>query len=261
MKRRDFLKSSSAVSLPILLNGFGLGVLPQMAALSGLEGTDKILILIQLNGGNDGLNTVIPLASYDNLAGYRGNILIPENQILQIDETVGFHPAMMDMYNMYQDGKIHVVEGVAYPNQNRSHFRSTDIWSTGSEANEFLTTGWMGRYFQNIAPEFPDNYPNSEYPDPFALTIGSLVSETCQGVTTNFSLALNDPAALAPLTEAEIGELPNTNYGAELAYLIDAIAQTNAYSEVILAAADAGTNMSELYSDDNRLAQQLRTVA
>jgi hypothetical protein len=90
--------------------------------------------------------------------------------------------------------------------------------------------------------------------------MGSLVSETCQGPLTNFSLALNDPFALTPLTEAEASNLPDNNYGKELRFLIDAIAQTNAYSSVITDAANLGTNQAT-YPANNRLAGQLKNVA
>ena len=262
MKRRAFLQTGSAISLPILINGTSLGFLPRSAFFNFLEeDSDRVLVLVQLNGGNDGLNTVIPVDQYTNLAQVRQNILIPENQVLPIEDGVGFHPAMTGMRSMYEDEQMAIVQGVAYPNQNRSHFRSSDIWVTGSAADEFLTTGWMGRYFDGQHPDYPTNYPNPEYPDPFAITLGAIVSETCQGISFNFSMALTDPFALGQLGTGAIGDLPDTSYGHELAYLIESIAQTNAYSEVVSAAAENGSNMSELYEDANRLAQQLKTVA
>ena len=243
-----------------MLNGMQLGAVPFPFMMGQGPENDRVLVLVQLNGGNDGLNCVIPKDQYSKLNALRGNIMIPETSVLNVEDTIAFHPSMALMRDMYQDGKMGVVQSVAYPNQDRSHFRSTDIWTSGSEADEYLTTGWLGRYFYNDHPEYPEGFPNSEYDAPFALTMGSLISETCQGPLTNFSLALNDPFALAPLSEGEAGNLPDNNYGKELRFLIDAIAQTNAYASVITDAANLGSN-NVTYPANNRLAGQLKNVA
>ncbi|GJM36049.1 MAG: hypothetical protein DHS20C18_50500 [Saprospiraceae bacterium] len=262
MKRRHFLQTTGAVvSLPVLLNGMKISTLPQTALFNNMNlENDRVLVIIQLNGGNDGLNMIIPIDQYDNLANARANILLPENSILPATDTTGFHPAMTGLKSLYDDGRIGVVQSAGYPDQNRSHFRSTDIWTSGSPAGEFWTTGWLGRYFEERNPDFPENYPNQEFPDPFAITMGSTVSETCQGTVANFSMTLNDPFNLTALTEGEPGDVPNTPYGEELTFLRTAIAQTNAYSENITAAAELGNNMAT-YPDDNRLALQLKNVA
>ncbi len=261
MKRRDFLKAGSSVSIPLMLNGFGLRAIPRNMLAGPMGQSDKVLVLVQLNGGNDGLNTIIPLERYSQLSKVRSNILIPESKVILVEDGIGFHPNMQGLKEVYDNGRLGVIRGVAYPNQNRSHFRSTDIWTTGSSADEFKTTGWLGDYFSMQYPDYPDNYPNPEHPDPFALTIGSIVSETCQGLGSNFSLAMTDPFNLSPLPEGATGSIPPTNYGSELAFLLEAIKQTNAYAETITEAANKGSNLSTLYPGNNRLAQQLKTVA
>lgn len=262
MKRRTFLHTTSTVvSLPVLLNGMNVSVLSKPSLFNAMNlDSDRALVLIQLNGGNDGLNTLIPLDQYDQLANARANILLPENSIIPLTDNLGFHPSLTGLKDIYEDGKLGIIQSVGYPNQNRSHFRSTDIWTSGSPADEFWTTGWLGTHFDTQHPSFPENYPNEDFPDPIAITMGSFVSQTCQGISSNYSMALNDPFALSPLTESEENEIPNTPYGQELAFLRDTIAQTNAYSETIVAAADNGNNIAS-YSDENRLAQQLKNVA
>lgn len=260
MNRRNFLRTTALSSVPVMLNGMRLGAVPFPLAMTQGPDNDRVLVLIQLNGGNDGLNCVIPLDQYSVLSTVRGNILIPESSVLPVEDAVGFHPSMSLLQEMYLEGKMGIVQSVAYPNQDRSHFRSTDIWTSGSAADEYLSTGWLGRYFYDAHPSYPEGYPNSEYDAPFALTMGSLVSETCQGPLNNFSLALNDPFALKPLSETEAGNLPDNNYGKELRFLIDSIAQTNAFSSVILDAAESGSNHID-YPADSRLAQQLKNVA
>ena len=262
MKRRTFIQRSSLAGLPLLVNGIGLTAVTKSRLFSLINGdSDRVLVLIQLNGGNDELNTLIPLDQYDNLAVVRSNVLIPDSQILKISDTAGLHPSMTGMRQLYDAGKLHLTQSVGYPNQNRSHFRSSDIWSTGSAADEVLTTGWMGRYFNADHPNFPDGYPNGDCPDPFALTIGNTTSETCQGPAANFSLAVDDPFNLSPLSESVVGQLPNNCYGDEMRYLVETIKQTNAYSDVISQAANKGANLSTKYVDGNRLAQQLKTIA
>ena len=261
MKRRNFIKTTgAALSVPLVLNGLNVQGMPKSSLFSSMNETDKILVLIRLNGGNDGLNMVIPRDQYLGLNAVRSNIILPENDVLTLTDTVGLHSQMTALQNVYNDGQLGVVQAVGYPNQNRSHFRSTDIWTSGSPANEFWTTGWLGRNFEMDHPEFPSNYPNDDFPDPFALTIGKTVSQTCQGTSSNFSMTLTDPFTLMPLTEGAESDLPDNYYGQELAFLRVAIRQSNAYGDTITAAADLGSNAVD-YPEDNELAAKLKTVA
>lgn len=261
MKRRKFLQATgAAVSVPLLLNGMKLSAMPKSPIFNSMEETDRVLVLIRLNGGNDGLNMVIPRDQYAGISAVRNNIMIPEGNVLGLTDELGVHPAMTGVQNMYNNGHLGIVQGVGYPNQNRSHFRSTDIWTSGSPSGSYWTTGWVGRYFQGMQPAYPDGYPNDDYPDPFAITMGRTVSETCQGTSSNFSLTLGDPFSIAPLTEGAAGDLPDTPYGEELAFVRLAINQANAYGEVITDAAGSGTNLGA-YPEENDLAQQLKNVA
>ena len=262
MKRRSFLQTGSFLSLPILLNGLPVTALGRKNMFDSLNpDNDKVLVLIQLNGGNDGLNTIIPMEKYDLLSSVRSNILIPETNLVHIEDKWALHPNLESLKGLYDNGLMTVVQDVGYPNQNRSHFRSTDIWTSGSPADQFWTTGWLGRYFEQDHFAYPEGYPNSEYPDPFALSIGSNVSETCQGTITNFSLAITDPSSISPLAVGGEGDLPDTPYGRELDFLRTTIEQANAYGSQIQDAAEAGSNLSELYADDYSLTRQLRTIA
>lgn len=262
MKRRKFISATGgAVSIPILLNGMPVNAISKSSLFNFVNNeTDRVLVLIQLNGGNDGLSTLVPIDQYDHLANARANILIPENQLIPVTDTLSFHPNMTGLKAVYDNARLGIIQGVGYPNQNRSHFRSTDIWTSGSPADEVWNTGWLGRYFQDLYPAFPEGYPNDTFPDPFAITMGSIVSETCQGTAANFSLTLNDPFSLSSLAEGEPGELPDTPYGEELAFLRTTIAQTNAYAGTITEAAEAGNNVVE-YPENNTIAQQLKNVA
>ena len=262
MKRRTFIKRSSILGTPLMLKGMAVApVVKNTFARLLNPDSDRVLVLIQLNGGNDGLNSVIPRDQYDHLVAVRPQVVIPENEILTLTDTVGLHPNMTALKEIYEEGNLGIVQSVGYPNQNRSHFRSTDIWHTGSDADVYLNTGWMGRYFDYFFENYPANYPNNECPDPFALTIGSSVSETCQGLSGNFSLALIDPENLSQLATPINNELTAGCYAEKLDFLTKTIEQTNAYGDIIQAANDRGANASSLYNDDDGLAQQLKLVA
>ena len=224
---------------------------------------DRIFVLIRQNGGNDGLNMVIPIDQYSTLSSLRTNVLIPENQILKLTDETGLHPTMNGLKSLYDEGVVSIVQNVGYPNQNRSHFRSTDIWDSGSQAAEVLSTGWIGRYLDTDYPGYPEGFPNEQSPHPIAITMGPSVSETCQGLAANFSLAISDPTALANIPGTDGGELPDLPYGDELAYLRQVVAQTNEYAAILNEAAEKGVNVSSLYPEmgQNNLADQLKTVA
>ncbi|MEM9929583.1 MAG: DUF1501 domain-containing protein [Bacteroidota bacterium] len=260
MKRRSFLRKASLLPLPLLLNKAKLSAMTQPFLSGAMADNDRVLVLLQLTGGNDGLNTLIPLDQYANLNAVRSNVLIPEANILTVEDTVGFHPSMTGIRDMYTEGKVAVVQGVGYPMQNRSHFRSTDIWNTASDADEFISTGWLGRYLDQRFPGFPDNYPSAAEPSPFAIVMGSSVSETCQGTSGNFSMAIADIDNVGQLPTFTDGATLDTPYGKELDWLRVTIEQTNQYAVGIQDAVDQGNTLAT-YPEGNPVADRLRDVA
>lgn len=138
MHRRNFVKS--------------LGVLPALA-LPGAIGATRLpqsyrnlLVLIELKGGNDGLNTVVPFADEDYRA-LRPRIAIPRDQVLQLDEQTGLNPALRPLLPLWQGKDLAIVQGLGYPSPNLSHFRSIEIWDTACKSDEYLTQGWLTRVF------------------------------------------------------------------------------------------------------------------
>ncbi len=262
MKRRNFIKTTSAFSLPFFVGGNAFTAIGKNKLFNLInQDNDKVLVLIQLQGGNDGLSTLIPLDQYAALTQVRSNVLVPESSTIKISDKNAFHPSMNGMAEVWNKEKLNIIQGVAYPDQNRSHFRSTDIWHTASEPDEFLTTGWMGRYFDLNYSNYPEGYPNEDCPDPFALTIGTIVSETCQGVQSNFSLTVTDPFNPGTISEGVAGESPDNCYGRELDFVRDVAKQTNVYAEVISDAANKGNSLSSKYTPGNNLASKLQQVA
>ena len=261
MKRRNFVQAMalSSIGAPLIMKNFKFGAVTDELFGVPKSVEDRVLVIIRLNGGNDGLGTLVPIDQYDNLVIQRQNIIIPDTQLLNITPTLALHTVMTGMRDMYNDGKLSIIQNVGYPNQNRSHFQSMDIWSTGLMTQP-ASTGWLGRRLDTEYPNFPDDYPNATYPDPFAISMGYEVSSTCQGLMANFSVATVDPFDTYSLYETtEVND--GTYYGSHLEYLSTMIAQANAYGAQVNAAANAGNTMSSLYDDNNDLAVQLRYVA
>ncbi|MBL7812050.1 MAG: DUF1501 domain-containing protein [Bacteroidetes bacterium] len=268
MKRKQFIKTAAAGTLlPISLNGFSMKSWSQSSLLRllGARAMDsgKVFVLIQLNGGNDGLNMVIPLDQYSNLSKARNNVLIPDTQVLGLSgvSATGLHPAMDGLRQMYNNGLVNIVQSVGYTSPSFSHFRATDIWMTGSDSNENWTTGWLGRFLDGQFPAFPTGYPNTTMPDPLALQIGSQVSLSFMGPAQNMAMSITDPANFYNLVNGSTDPTPNSHAGDELAFLRLMANQTNQYATVIKAAAAAASNQSSKYVSGNSLSDQLKIVA
>ncbi|PTX63434.1 uncharacterized protein (DUF1501 family) [Kordia periserrulae] len=141
MNRRDFIKqaslASTAMFLPKFVSGFNL--------IDSAVATGKKLVIIQLSGGNDGLNTVVPFRN-DIYFQKRPSLAQQKSSLIGITDDIGFHESLVAHSDLYHNGELCVVNNVGYPNPNRSHFRATDIWHTASSANEYLQSGWVGRY-------------------------------------------------------------------------------------------------------------------
>ena len=263
MHRRRFLATAAASSAAIPLS---FGRLP-VTALSGplfsaaaSDPSERVLVLVNLVGGNDGLSSVVPLDQFDELMAVRANVTVPEQQLIGLDAARALHPALTGLRDVWDQGRLGILQGVGYPNQNGSHFRSTDIWNTASPSDEVYDTGWLGRHFQRDHPAYPDGYPNGTHPDPIAIAIGSSVSETCQGIAGNFSLTVNDPSGFTSILDTDGGAVPDRYYGDELAFIRTTISQANAYGSAVAAAAGAASNQVT-YPDDNPLATHLSYVA
>jgi uncharacterized protein (DUF1501 family) len=266
MKRRHFLKTAPLFTLPLLIKGFPVEAMDQSPLLQLLGQQSlkngRVLVLVQLNGGNDGLNTVIALDRYAELTNARSNILIPQTKVLTLNNSTatGLHPSMTEMQTLYNAGMMNIVQGVSYPNPNFSHFRATDIWLTGASSNQYLTTGWLGRTLDEQFTGYPESFPNADMPDPLAIQIGSQASTMTQTAETNAAFTVTDPSSFYNFVNGSTDILPNSPYGNELSFLRLKQQQTNQYAGVIKAANAAGTNLAT-YPANNSLANQLKIVA
>lgn len=139
MDRREFLRGIGAATV-------AAWVPPAALARSTGGGYANLLILVELKGGNDGLNTVVPYADYAYYA-LRPRLAIPRDTVLQLDQRAGLHPALEPLMGIWKGRELAIVEGVGYPEPNLSHFRSIEIWDTGSNSSEYLGEGWLTRAF------------------------------------------------------------------------------------------------------------------
>ncbi len=145
MDRRKFLQSSALASTALWVPQFLRAYHPG-EPLSSRSG--KALVVVQLSGGNDGLNTIVPYRN-DEYYRKRPRLAISPDAVLPVSDELGFHPALEPLRHLYDEGQLAIINNVGYPNPDRSHFRSMDIWQTASDSDTYLSTGWLGRYLDN----------------------------------------------------------------------------------------------------------------
>lgn len=155
MNRRDFIQQSTLASSAFMIPNFLRS--SDFGKIYGSR-TGKTLVVIQLSGGNDGLNTIVPFED-DLYHKARPKIGIQKNEVIRLGQSdLGFNPAMSSIRSIFDKGEMSIVNSVGYPNPIRSHFRSMDIWQTGSASNEYLSTGWLGRYLDSECSDCQPHY-------------------------------------------------------------------------------------------------------
>ncbi len=262
MDRRKFLRQLG------LITGAGsisltVGNMPVRAFSKSLFKTNanngKVLVLVQLSGGNDGLNTVVPFED-DLYYKARPTIGIPKTEVLRLNTLTGLHPSMDGFKKLFDEGKLAVVQNVGYANQNRSHFRSTDIWLSASDSQQYINDGWIGRYLGYSIVGDPEY--NVEHP--MAIQLGStqstLLECTCQ--SGSLGIAFDDPNQFYRLingSSADNDPPPDTLAGHQLKFIKEIEARSIRYAEIIKEKADEIDNIVN-YPNSN-LAEQLSIVA
>lgn len=216
MKRRTFLKNTSLASTAFMVPSF-LKNYQKKQFHSSRAG--KILVVVQLSGGNDGLNTVVPFQN-DIYFKNRPNLGIAKNEVLKLTDELGFNPAMDSMRSLYDQGLMSIVNNVGYPNPDRSHFRSMDIWHTASDSDQYLDSGWIGRYLDsNCNGCAPYN----------ALELDDSLSLALKGHGSN-GFAMKNPSQLKRMTDNRLlkalGQQDHDHDHEEVAYLYKTLIDT-----------------------------------
>ncbi|MFT6966562.1 MAG: hypothetical protein ACJAT1_001782 [Marivirga sp.] len=222
MKGRNLLKNIGlAAGVPIAFQGIPTQLLASHQPLKNLvhnSNNDNVLVILQIHGGNDSMNTFVPIEAYDHYYSNRANIALPfktgNRTIIPLDSTlanadqVGLHPDMIDFKELYDAGKAAVYQGVSYPKNNGSHFRGRDIWLMGGGSDDYYSSGWIGRYLQKVYTplNYPEDFPSAEMPDPLALEIGndtSLLFHQEGNIPTSVSLGSNPTNLLNEIENLE----------------------------------------------------------
>jgi len=252
MKRRNFLRNTTLASAAFMVPAF----LKPFEALAGpLQNGHRNLVIIQLSGGNDGLNTIVP---YGNDIYYqkRNSIAINPADLIKLNNLQGLHPSLASLKELYDQGWMSIINAVGYPNPDRSHFRSMDIWQTGSDADQFLTTGWIGRYLDSSCQNCRTPYTAIEVDDTLSL---ALKGSDIKGI------AVQDPGKLyqetrepffRDLTHDAQGEHLNED---NLGYLYKTMIETYSSAEYI-------QQTSKVYTvkgtyPNTQLGNQLKTIS
>lgn len=248
MKRRSFIKNSSLASSLLFVPNFIRAFEAEPKVISG----HKKLVVIQLAGGNDGLNTVIPFTNdiyYQN----RPTLSIHKNDIIKVSDDLGFHSNLSALKKLYDQGQVSIINNVGYPNPNRSHFRSTDIWHSASESNEYLNSGWLGRYM--------DLHTKKSYE---GIELDESLSMILKGESTN-GIATKDPAVLYRNIKSpyfsQMLEHQNDQHLNEhnLGYLYKTMIQANSSAKYIYETTK--TNESKANYPKNPFGKQLKATA
>jgi len=264
MKRRSFIRHvSHSLAVPGVLGAMGFRM-PGPNSLASLlrmaADQDRVLVMIYLEGGNDGLNTVIPLDQLSVLNKVRPHVILPESKLLNLsDSDVALHPSLTGLKSLYDENRLQVIQNVGYPEQNYSHFRSTDIWMSASDAGELVNSGWTGRYLNDAYPGYPESFPNDEMTDPLAVEIGYGSSLLFQGPHSPMSMVISDPKFFYDLVDAEELPAPDTPAGDKLKYVRIIAKQSQSYGAVVKEAASKVSSQAEF--PQTSIGQQLKIVS
>ena len=231
----------------------GAPALNPLAAAAG----ERVLVLIQMEGGNDGLNTVIPIYD-DRYHRNRPSLAIRETESLEVGQQFGLHPAFEPLRSRFSDGQMQVIHAVGYDNPDLSHFRSTDIWVSASDSNQTLRSGWVGRTVEGRWPHVITAPPSS----PLAVQIGG-AAMMFRGMETNVGASFRDTEQLTRLAEGGVSydpaAVPDTRYGRLMAYTREIANQSYRYAAALQDSAADGEN--DVAYPDGSLAEQLAMVA
>lgn len=251
------------MAVPGIMGSLGLGSAGAQSIqrfLNMAMDQDKVLVLIFLDGGNDGLNTVIPLDRLSALNAVRPHVMLRDQDMIELPGTnLAFHPAMDGLASLFSEDRLGIIQNVGYPEQNFSHFRSSDIWMSGSDADEVINSGWMGRFLNDTYPGYPDEFPNAEMTDPLAVEIGYGSSMLFQGPNSLMSMVLSNPESFYELLDERVEDVPDTLAGNKLEFVRLVAKQSQLYGQVVQEAAQAAGNQLEY--PDTDLANQLKIVS
>jgi uncharacterized protein (DUF1501 family) len=276
MDRREFAKLAGlgGIGSLITLSGIptSLFAMPSAGLLSCAGVSDRVLVILRMAGANDGLNMCVPLTDFSTYESLRPNIKLKgvglTNGVIRLDSTlssdkdIGLHPAMSAIKDLYDSGKVRIVNAVGYPNFNYSHFGAEDILWGGVDGTHtgVIDTGMLGKYLDKVFP-YLSGSPTGFFPDPLAIQLGNanpLLSYDHSHGTAEYnatSLQSYFNAHFAPMTIPAISD-----YGKKLDYIKSIELSASKYYNRVLSCFDSGSNSSVTYPNTD-LGKQLRAIA
>ena len=250
IKRREFLQIGSLATASLMVPKF----LKAFEGKNMVPAGNKVLVILQLSGGNDGLNTVIP---YRNDIYYRTRprLGIEKTKILSLTDEAGLHPALTGLKELYDDGSLSILNSVGYPNPDRSHFRSMDIWHTASDSRDYWTTGWLGRYLDAQCK-------GCDKPT-YALEVDDMLSLAMKGEEAK-AIAMKDPRRLFGTANQRFFKDVLQNHKDEAGeqpvdYLYKTMAETISSADYIFEKSKFHPSIAEYPKSE--LGQSLKTIA
>ena len=260
--RRSFIRNIGITSgMSMLLGNLPLAAAvtsPLSQALNNAE-TDRVLVLIRLKGGNDGLNTIVPLYDYSTYRNLRPKVGLKENEITKINDAIGVPKTLDPLTPFWKDGQMKILHSVGYPEQNLSHFRSSDLWASAQDDQTFDGSGWYGRLIENQYPDFLSNPPEI----PPAIQIGGSANVAFNNKEmTNLAISVQNPEEIAEIAETgqlySTANLPECYYGEQVGFVRAVANNTFFYAGILSETYKASRNEVEYRGD---LGEQLATVA
>lgn len=248
MKRKEFIQLSALGSTALLIPSFIKAATMQQAILqTGANG--KKLVVVQLSGGNDGLNTVIP---YQNDIYYklRPTLALKKQDMLALNDELALNCALGGLRSLYDQGYVSIINNVGYPNPDRSHFRSMDIWHSASDSDTYLNTGWLGRYLDSQCSGCAKPYSAIEIDDTLSL---AMKGDRIKG------LALHDTKLFYSLAKELRQEVKPATTNDNLNYLYKTLAETEESADYLYA--KSKIYRSPVSYPDEGFAKNLKTIA
>lgn len=239
MNRRQFLRTLplgvTATAVPFLVGHSRASALMNSPMIDTLvnahEETDKVLVIVYLEGGNDGINTIVPFEDplYHNNRKNLGFTKPEEIDMLtwKVRGDLGMNPQMNTLKPLWDEGKIAMVQNVGISNHDLSHFEGINIWNSASDTELVIPTGWMGRYLENVYPDYPSTLPN----DPLAITMGKLGTPLFRGTHGMMDIQVPDPVSFHQAGNTRSNSLPHTIGGYELNFVNELMRVSNTYSK------------------------------
>ncbi|NNF04137.1 MAG: DUF1501 domain-containing protein [Rhodothermales bacterium] len=254
--RRQFLGTIGFATGALMIGRFPARALGQDAVLSRLAGvdTDRVLVILQLAGGNDGLNTLVPFRN-DVYHNARPDLAVLDS--FPVTDELGFHPAMKPLESVFKDGRMAILHSVGYDESKLSHFTGTDIWMTAGDSVGMPDDGWAGRFLDHALGE-------RLLPYPMAIQLGDGAPLLFKGPTSQMAMSIRSMELFERLVTTgqlyDTGGLPVSELGEVVSFMRSVSNNLIHYADAVKTAYANGSNMAD-YPADNLLGEQLASIA